>query len=91
MADPIAADDDTAGLVCQLCGKMAELGDDFYLDAVNSDQVRVRVTIAMSTGTSKEDGYHETTTSYTICNDCFEHDLAGWLAVQGVHPTVEES
>lgn len=91
MPDPIAPDDDTAGRACQLCGKIAELGDDFYLDADKGDRVRVRVTVAMTAETSEEDGYRETTTSYTICNDCFEHKLAGWLGGQGVQPTVEES
>jgi hypothetical protein len=91
VADPIAPADDPAGLLCQLCGKTAELGDDFCLDIDQGDQVRVRVTIAMSTETSEQDRYRETITSYTICNDCFEHRLAGWFAAQGVQPTVEES
>lgn len=82
--------DDADGLVCTLCGKTAENGDDWYLDAGAGDRVRVRTTVSMETATGHEDGFSEVLTSYTICNDCFIGRLQPWLQQQGAVAEVQD-
>jgi hypothetical protein len=83
-------DDDADGLVCDLCGKTAENGTDWYLDAGQGDRVRVRTTVSMETSTGHEDGFSEVLASYTVCNDCFLHRLQPWMERQGVKAEVQD-
>lgn len=83
-------DADADGLVCDLCGKTAENGTDWYLDAGQGDRVRVRTTVRMETATGHEDGFSEVLASYTVCDECWDAKLVKWFESQGVKPEVQD-
>jgi hypothetical protein len=82
--------DDADGLACCLCGKEAENGTDWHLDAGQGDRVRVRTTVSMETATGHQDGFSGVRVSYAICDECWRAKLAPWFEGQGAKAEVQD-